>query len=496
MKRQVFIATAVLALFFGVGLMGRSSKASDHQTLTQRPRKVVMAITEDFKGSSKILYFSEDENGVRTPFAEGELPTRAELNIMSATTSVKTVGVISLGVMPTNYTTDPMQQFSVAEIQEAMFGDGPDSLASRLRLNSYGRVILTGRVFNWVTIPPPVDAAGKPYTGCDRGYFANDIARQANGAVGFDHYMVIVPPQADCEYGGFADIIGSRWTLYGNIDTRSALHELGHNFGLLHSRYINYSGSQPINTTSCFDISYCEYGDVLDIMGTGNTLFHTFTKVKLGWIPSSDVATVDAANHDQTVVLSAGEQNLGTRDITVPLDDGTGYSYHIEYRCCDYYLPGVFVRLNRPNSETEIFNSYLVPGQQGNASDPNTSALKLPGQVYVDATHQVRMELLGLNGSQATVHVTVPAAPLPHISEVSYGGGKKLVVLGENFGENARLFINGVDVSDSVTWKVRADGKLKLKAPTSVFGFRAGSNTVQVMTSSGSAMSNLVVVTL
>jgi hypothetical protein len=312
--------------------------------------------------------------------------------------------------------------------------------------------------------------------------------------------MLIVPPEADCDTRAWADLFVGNCVLYGNVDTGVALHELGHNFGLMHSSYIRYSGSQSIGFASCISPipTFCEYGDLGDPMGWGLNQFHAFTKVKLGWIQPSDVVKVDGGNHDQTITLSADEQSWGVRDIEVPLDDGGGYSYQIEYRCCDERISGVVIRLDKPNvkdaegRDIEAFFSYLIPGQQGDRFDATTAGLTQPGQVYFDATHQLRIELQAINGSQAVVRVTVP--PLL-IVDVSYNGGKRLVVTGKNFGEAANLLINGVNVSNAVDWLVRTEGRLKLRAPAPVLGFRAGQNTLQVMTSLGT-LSNIFLVTL
>src|SRR5262249_17932683 len=141
-------------------------------------------------------------------------------------------------------------------------------------------------------------------------------------------------------------------TLYGNISPLTAQHELGHNFGLNHSAFINYSGSQDIGLSSCFDPTpiNCEYGDIADPMGSGLDQFQTYNKHKLGWISDSDIAIVNSSSHDQIITLAAGDQSSGIRDVVIPLDDGTGYSYHIEYRTADLKLNGVQIRLAKPDT--------------------------------------------------------------------------------------------------------------------------------------------------
>lgn len=78
----------------------------------------------------------------------------------------------------------------------------------------------------------------------------------------------------------------------------------------------------------------------------------------------------------------------------------------------------------------------------------------------------------------------MPASPTPEIAEVA-AGGKKLTAWGSNFGREAHVIVNGVDITNlpGITIVKAKDGVVKLSAQSiSIYGFHPGVNTIQVMT--------------
>ena len=81
---------------------------------------------------------------------------------------------------------------------------------------------------------------------------------------------------------------GEVW-INGSMNAVVAAHELGHNFGLYHSHALE-CGSVAMGG-SCSTI---DYGDVLDVMGSGSPAFNAVQKDLLGWLdygvsPPTDV---------------------------------------------------------------------------------------------------------------------------------------------------------------------------------------------------------------
>ena len=112
----------------------------------------------------------------------------------------------------------------------------------------------------------------------------------------------------------------------GGMAFRILSHEMGHNLGLYHSHSLD-CGSVAIGGTC----SSTEYGDVLDVMGSGHDHFNAAQKERLGWLnwqqspPITDVTTTGAYTIDPYETLSAQPKAL---KIPVPGGD----VFYVEYR--------------------------------------------------------------------------------------------------------------------------------------------------------------------
>ena len=60
-------------------------------------------------------------------------------------------------------------------------------------------------------------------------------------------------------------------------------HELGHNWGMLHSNSFLPSVRGPLDTAS-----FAEYGDYSCIMGSGGTAYNAAQRLTSGWLTSDD----------------------------------------------------------------------------------------------------------------------------------------------------------------------------------------------------------------
>ena len=470
MKRQIIVLPLTLVFLFFL-----FTYSSANNPKTQKGELVSLTL-DNFSGESKTIYMIERTNGQLSSLFDGRIITNEngqENNIPPV------LGQKTLAIILTNFTDDRSTPINQAQVQEIAFGSNPFSLSSLVAANSYNRVTLSGQVFDWVTIEPPKDPQGIPYTGCNKSLQAIQAAQNAAGAKKFDYYMIIVPSSSalGCNFAGFGG--GTISAIYSNfVGDRVMLHEVGHMFGLEHAAYIDYPTNPAIDVAAC-PIGDCEYADQSDNMGSGPDTFHAFSRVKLGWIDNADVTTVNFLNPDQTIVLTSLEQPSGTRDVTIPFGNSEDYSYHVEYRCCDRVLEGVSIRLDKPRSFFES-HSFLVPGGMGDHRNPLQAALTQPGQTFKDSLNNITVSIVAMEERTATVRVTVPQIPPPHIDKVSYNGAKKLVIKGDNFGQDAHLLINGIDISDRVTWQNRSDSNLKLKAKAAIYGFKQGQNTIQV----------------
>lgn len=76
-----------------------------------------------------------------------------------------------------------------------------------------------------------------------------------------------------------------------------------------------------------------------------------------------------------------------------------------------------------------------------------------------------------------------PNGDNPIINNVDYNGAKALVITGNNFGSNPRVFINDVDKTELI--RTASGAKIKIKAKASLFGFISGANLIRIVGEGG-----------
>src|SRR5262249_19086650 len=153
-----------------------------------------------------------------------------------------------------------------------------------------------------------------------------DEAVAAAMADGFDpsqynHVVMAFPRVASCAFAGLAQVgqVGGSGPYYAWLNNamnmRVAVHELGHNLGLLHSHSIHCSDASLLpDVASC---TKAEYGDLFDDMGTSTAAYHGGYKAYLQWIPDSDVISVTPDDQAVEVTLNSVETVSGPRVLRV-----------------------------------------------------------------------------------------------------------------------------------------------------------------------------------
>jgi hypothetical protein len=197
-----------------------------------------------------------------------------------------------------------------------------DNISDWYLETSYGQMTIVSDILGWFTI----DA---PSTSCATTTFRNQAEAAARGAGyepnDYDHIVIAFPRVASCGWAGLAQVPGRYVWLNNTINRAPAVHELGHNLGLLHSHSRRCS-DDPLRG-SC---STMEYGDIFDAMGSGGAEYHGSFRRYLGWIASSDVLSISALDGDLTAVLRSSETDYGTRVLQV--QRATGDYLFIEAR--------------------------------------------------------------------------------------------------------------------------------------------------------------------
>lgn len=215
------------------------------------------------------------------------------------------------------------QPYTRQQAQDLVFGQTSDFFLE----NSNKQTWLSGNVTGWYTLP-------LSSTSCDYwsiASLANDAAARAGvDTSGYNRYLYVFPKNA-CAWSGLGTMGGNPGTAFinGSFRLNIVAHELGHNFGLYHSK------SQDCGENSIGDsCTVSQYGDFLDTMGNRNPAhFNAFQKARLGWLNG-----LFSADTDGTYVLESYETAPGANPkalrVLKSIDPATGQKawYYLEYR--------------------------------------------------------------------------------------------------------------------------------------------------------------------
>lgn len=464
----------LLLFMLGIGIAPTLSISRTSAAL-QKKGKVQRGVLENFVTGEQIE--------VETPVDESDFAAQVAWRLA--------LGLKNLVVLLVNFTDDQSRPVTREQVQNSLANTlNPDSFASQVLKHSYGRLVLQVDVRDWITIQPPLDGNGMPFTGCNKGYWAIKPAAIAAGVFGmYDHYMLITPTIPGCQFGGYADIVGQNSVLFATASARLAEHEIGHNWGRMHSRFDDYPASGIIGIQGCpmfnptGDSFACEYGDWGDTMGSGSDGYNAATRNLLQWLDLIDSILITSNNPDQILALLSLESQSGLRDVAVPLDDGSGYEYHFQFAPGARIIPGLTVRLTHPDINGVGQFSYLVPGSTDHSS-PEGAAMKI-GDVFTDNLNGVKVTFISESAAGAMLRFQV----FPVLRQVVYPGGKKITVRGARFGAAAILKINGQPIN-VISFLIQEDTVLKIKAKFPAI-LLPGDNTLQVVTATG-AVSNVI----
>ena len=237
------------------------------------------------------------------------------------TTGAKRVLVILL-----NFTNDSsFTAATVTNAQSLYFGSG-SSVARYYAEASYGLATMTGDV---VLVTATV---AKPAT-CDTGTIQSQADAQALGAgynpSNYDFPVWIFPSISACGWNGLGYVGGGGSWINGtgSMSLLVAAHELGHNFGVLHSHSYTCPGA-AIAPSGC---TRSEYGDRFDVMGNSRAgHFNAYSKDVFGWLPSGSIRNHTTGTATYTIgALEATGQTAYAVRIPTSRSDRT---YWIEWR--------------------------------------------------------------------------------------------------------------------------------------------------------------------
>ena len=281
------------------------------------------------------------------------------------------------------------------QITQALYG-AEDSVASRYRAVSYGKVEFTGSesdVIDPLTLSEPADFCD---TGLRRlaGEVEGELRRQGISRGSYNHLVFVIPRDAPCWWTGVGDIGGNR--VWVKATTAKALqHELGHNLGMNHA--VHWRSSDA---------------DGSDFMGSGGASLNAPHVVEMGWLggyPGKVVELTGAA--DVTLaVLEADPRQSALPKVAIVRPAPDANIYYLSYRASTSANP-------LPDEFTRGLNIHIVD-QARQTGGLTYFVTSLPdGGTYSDGPMIVQ-QLSHTEGGRVTFRISftgtgqaVPAGP-------------------------------------------------------------------------------------
>lgn len=321
-----------------------------------------------------------------------------------------TTGEHKVLVILVNFQDLQTQPYTAADARDVTF----NTTSNFYRENSYGQTWLTGDVYGWYTIPVSS-------TNCDTTAIAN-YAQQAAANAGanlsaYSHYVYAFPANS-CTFTGRGSIGGSpsqAW-INGWYELGTVGHELGHNFGLNHSRAMD-CGSVVIGGTCTIN----EYGDSFDLMGASSTgHFNSYQKERLGWLNSVGSPPIQTVTTSGTYFVDAyepGGTNYKALKVLKSYDPATGTRtwYYIELRTTTGFdatvspnpawLNGMVVHTGSDTNPQDIYLLDMTP-----ATASWDDATLMTGQSFTDSAAGVTFTTVSAGSTGAWVQISIGAA--------------------------------------------------------------------------------------
>lgn len=227
------------------------------------------------------------------------------------------------------------------------------------------------------------------------------------------HLVVVVPAGTNCgDFVGIAELgsvnVGGRVLIKNELYRNHILaHELGHNLGFGHA------GQGPF-----------EYADPLDAMGDASSQVvnvpnvSTPSRVRYGFIPGNDVTTVTSSGE---YVLHGIESTDGVRALKIsdPLGQSQADDFYVELRTASgrdvkRLADGTAMPLAIEPYGVRVLQPQSWSGQTGSVlrKDPGNNLAMIEGSQFTDATGNVGIDVLSIDGDTARVKVTLGTMPL------------------------------------------------------------------------------------
>ncbi len=339
--------------------------------------------------------------------------------------ALATTGVHRMAVIMINFADNPVQTFTADQVRTSLF-TGTQSANNYYKEASYGLTSLTGYtrpdgdVYGWYTI-------NSQSSDCNTSSGISSIAQKAQhtaAAAGFsasnyENIMYAFPLTSACgQYAGIGEIGGNETWINGYVtNTRTVVHELGHNYGLYHSR--NLDCGATVVGSNCTTTEYGHYADIMGYNGVSGH-FHPYQKTRLGWLntPGTPPITTVTTSGAYAIAPVAAPNSGVSRGLKIR--KSTGESYFVEYRQRIGFDTGIAnysggnlttgVILTQDNDTNGQLNYQLDMTPETTVWSDSALAV---GKSYTDSAAGVTITTLAADASGATVQVTFGNDPAP-----------------------------------------------------------------------------------
>lgn len=205
-------------------------------------------------------------------------------------------------------------------------------------------------------------------------------------------------------YAGLAG--GSNLWMQGNNSAGVYIHEFGHNYGIGHASSWDTSDGSIVGTGTS-----TEYGDIYDIMGSGDEPtghFHAQAKAKLDWLTSAQWAdaTAQGSGSYRVYQIDDGATTGTLRGVRVTKVASPAEYYWVNFRPA---IP------DNPNLTSGAYLNWQRSGQTRcwlldttpDSTDGKSDAGLVVGRTYADVTADTYITPLATGGSGADKYLDV-----------------------------------------------------------------------------------------